>query len=379
MQQLICADRVLTGHGWLEAGAVGVSAGRVEWVGSAAGAPHAQQRIELGDAILAPGFIDLQVNGGGGVLFNDDRSPQALARIAAAHRHFGTTGFLATLISDTPGATAEAVQATRNALAIGTPGLLGLHLEGPFLAAERRGVHRAEHFREPSDNDIGALCAHGLQHLLITVAPEHIRPAQIQRLCDAGIRLSAGHSAASFEQALAAFAAGLSGVTHLFNAMPSLAGRAPGLLGAALLNRAMWCGLIVDGHHLHPASLQLAVQMKPGRCFLVSDAMSPVGSDIDEFVLDGRKVHVRNGRLETEQGVLAGACLDMSLAVRNCLAQSGLPLDEVLRMASTYPADFLGARERGRIEVGVYADLVQLSPELEAVATWINGEHVVKR
>lgn len=378
MDQLICADRVLTSDGWHESAAIGVSAGRVAWIGNAADAPHAKQRIELGDATLAPGFIDLQVNGGGGVLFNDDRSPPALARIAAAHRRFGTTGFLATLISDTPGATSEAVQAARDALATGTPGLLGLHLEGPFLAAERRGVHRAEHFREPSDDDIEALSAHGLQHMLITVAPEHIRPAQIQRLCDAGIRLAAGHSAASFEQALAAFEAGLSGVTHLFNAMPPLAGRAPGLLGAALLDRAVWCGLIVDGHHLHPASLQLALRMKPGRCFLVSDAMSPVGTDIEEFVLDGRKVLVRNGRLETEHGVLAGACLDMSLAVRTCLAQSGLPLEEVLRMASTYPADFLGARERGRIEVGACADFVQLSSELEAVATWIEGEHLAK-
>lgn len=375
MDQCIHAARILGSQGWLEDAAVALEAGRVRWLGPRAQAPQAAQLVELGEGLLAPGFIDLQVNGGGGVLFNDARSPEALARIASAHRRFGTTGMLPTLISDTPQAMQEALQAARDATALGVPGVLGLHLEGPFLAPERCGVHRPEHFRSPSEADIEGLCAHGLPHLLMTVAPEQVCPEAIARLAAGGVHVCAGHSAASFEQARAAFDAGLGGVTHLFNAMPPLSGRGPGLLGAALLDASIYCGLIVDGHHLHPASLALALRLKPERCFLVTDAMSSVGSDLLEFVLDGRRVLVRGGRLETEDGVLAGAHLDMSQAVRNCFAQSGLPLDRVLRMASTVPADFLGERQRGRIEVGAHADLVHLDAGLRVRGTWVGGDY----
>jgi N-acetylglucosamine-6-phosphate deacetylase len=373
MEQLIRAARVLGPSGWLESGAVGIELGRIAWVGPASQAPGAEIEMNLGDDLLAPGFIDLQVNGGGGALLNDDCSASAMKLIAEAHRRLGTTAILPTLISDTPQALQRALAAARQAIAERIPGVLGLHLEGPFLSPERRGVHRAEHFRPISSEELASLRAHGLPHLLLTLAPEAVEAWQISQLREAGVRLAAGHSAASYEQARSAFAAGVEGVTHLFNAMPPLSGRAPGLLGAALLDPSVWCGLIVDGHHLHPASLQLAMQSKPGRCFLVSDAMSPVGTALDEFVLDGRRVLVRNGRLETEDGTLAGACLDLSAAVRNCVAQTGAAPEAALRMASTYPADFLGLVDRGRIEVGAWADLVQLSPDLHARATWVEG------
>lgn len=379
MDQLIRAARVLTPSGWLERGAVGIANGRIAWVGSAAEAPGGAgaESIDLGSDLLAPGFIDLQVNGGGGVLLNDTPTVEAMQRIATAHRRFGTTSLLPTLISDTPQAMQRALAAAREAVTLKTPGVLGLHLEGPYLAQERRGVHCEAHFRTPDASEVEQLVTHGLPHLLLTVAPERISAATLTRLQSAGIRLSAGHTAANYDQAVAAFNHGVRGVTHLFNAMQPWAGRAPGLLGAALLDERIYCGLIVDGHHLHAATLQLALRMKPGRCFLVSDAMPPVGSEQDEFSLDGRRILVRDGRLETEDGVLAGAYLDMGTAVRVCLEQSGLPLEEVLRMASTYPADFIGAGDRGRIEVGTRADLVQLSPDLRAVSTWVSGQRSV--
>jgi N-acetylglucosamine-6-phosphate deacetylase len=377
MQQLIRAARVLGSEGWLQHAAVGIDGGRIVWVGAATQAPRAQTEWDLGEDVLAPGFIDLQVNGGGGVLLNDDCSASAMRRIADAHRRFGTTVILPTLISDTPQAMRGALAAAREAVAERVPGVLGLHLEGPYLSPERRGVHRAEHFRPIADEEHAALLAHGLPHLLLTLAPETVEPQALRDLREAGIRLAAGHSAASYEQAEAAFSAGVEGVTHLFNAMPPISARAPGLLGATLLNQNVWAGLIVDGHHLHAASLQLALRCKPGRCFLVSDAMSPVGTAMDEFMLDGRRVRVRGGRLETEDGTLAGACIDLCTAVRFCHAQSQAPLDEVLRMASTYPADFLRVRDRGRIEVGAWADLVDLSPELRAKATWVEGQREV--
>jgi len=278
------------------------------------------------------------------------------------------------LISDTPTAMRAALHAARQAISERVPGVIGLHLEGPYLSAEKRGVHRAEHFRSISDEELRQLGAHGLPHLLLTLAPEAVPLSAIEQLRAAGIRLSAGHSAASFDQACAGFDAGIEGVTHLFNAMPPLSARAPGLVGAALLRSDVWAGLIVDGHHLHPASLQLALRNKPGRCFLVSDAMSSVGSAQTEFMLDGRRVLVRNGRLETEDGTLAGAQLDLCCAVRNCHIQSDASLAEVLCMASTYPADFLGVTDRGRIQVGAWCDLVQLSPDLHARATWVEGQ-----
>lgn len=373
MDLLLCASRVLTPAGWLERGAVGVLDGRIEWVGAAADAPVGIEVIDLGDDQLVPGFIDLQVNGGGGVLLNDEPTLDAMRRIAEAHRRFGTTSLLPTLISDTPETMRKALAAAREAVAQRVSGVLGLHLEGPYLSDERRGVHCQAHFRVPDAPELELLTRHGLPHVLLTLAPERVDAALIARLQAAGVRLAAGHSAASYEQAQAAFELGVRGVTHLFNAMPPWTGRGPGLVGAALLDERVYCGLIVDGHHLHPATLQLALRMKPGRCFLVSDAMPPVGSDLDAFNLDGRRIWVRNGRLETEDGVLAGAFLDMATAVRTCLYQSGLPLEEVLRMASTYPADFIGAQDRGRIQAGAFADLVQLSPALDVVRTWVAG------
>ena len=374
MDQCIRAARVLTSTGWQEDTAVLVRGGRIGWIGPAAQAPAAAEEIELSDGVLAPGFIDLQVNGGGGVLLNDDCSASAMRRIAAAHRRFGTTALLPTLISDTPEAMYAALAAAREAVAEGIPGVLGLHLEGPYLSPERRGVHRAEHFRPIGAEERAALLSHGLPNLLLTLAPEAVEPRLLGELRAAGVRLSAGHSAACYEQARVAFEAGVEGVTHLFNAMSPLSARAPGLLGAALLDANVWAGLIVDGHHLHAASLRLALHCKPGRCFLVSDAMSPLGTSMQEFVLDGRRVQVRNGRLETDDGTLAGACIDLGTAVRVCLAQTGAALEEVLRMASTYPANFLGLRERGRIEVGAWADLVHLSPDLHARSTWVEGQ-----
>lgn len=374
MQQLIRAARILSTDGWLQQAAVAIDDGRIAWLGPAAQAPRAQIEWDVGADMLAPGFIDLQVNGGGGVLLNDECSASAMRRIAEAHRRSGTTAILPTLISDTPQAMRAALSAARDAVAQPVPGVLGLHLEGPYLSPERCGVHRAEHFRPIADEERAELLAHGLPRLLLTLAPETVQPLLLAELSEAGIHVSAGHSAASCEQAQAAFAAGVRGVTHLFNAMSPLSARAPGLLGAALLAPDVWAGLIVDGHHLHPASLRLALRCKPGRCFLVSDAMPPVGTSMGEFTLDGRRVLVRDGRLETEDGTLAGACIDLGTAVRVCLEQSGAALDEVLRMASTYPADFLGLRDRGRIEVGAWADFVQLSSDLHARATWVEGQ-----
>jgi N-acetylglucosamine-6-phosphate deacetylase len=331
------------------------------------------------EALLVPGFIDAQVNGGGGVLFNDMPTEAAIRTIVAAHRRFGTTGLLPTFITDDAGKMPAAARAAAHLAAERGSGVLGLHLEGPFLNPERRGVHSAEFIRRPAPADIDALCALAPHfsggRLLVSLAPEMVEDAAIRRLAEAGIAVSGAHSAASFERTQAALAAGLSGFTHLFNAMPPLASRAPGIAAAALADPDAWCGIIADGIHVHPAMLRLALGVKPpGKLFLVTDAMTPFGTEADSFTLYGAPIARRDGRLVTADGTLAGADLDMPGAIGNCVKLLGLGLDEALRMASLYPAQFLGlADRRGRIAPGYIADLTLLGPELAVLGTWVAG------
>ncbi|MGR0183743.1 N-acetylglucosamine-6-phosphate deacetylase [Azospirillum aestuarii] len=352
--------------------------------------PPEAEVTDLGGGILAPGFIDLQVNGGGGALFNDTPDLPTLRRIAEAHRRFGTTGLLPTLITDSAETRAAAVAAVRAGMAQGMPGLLGIHLEGPHIAPERRGVHDARFIAPPDAGDLALLGGLSGLPALVTLAPEAVPPEQIRRLAAAGLRIAAGHSAATWAQAKAGFAAGITGVTHLFNAMSPLGSREPGMVGAALEEDGVWCGIIVDGHHVHDASVRLAWKAKArGRLFLVTDAMPPVGAtqpgatepgatQPGGFQLYGEDIRVEDGRCVTADGTLAGSALDMATAVRNAVERVGIPLDEALRMASAYPADFMGmAARRGRIRPGLAADLVHLDERLRVRATWISGKMAV--
>lgn len=331
------------------------------------------QRLTGG--MLAAGFIDAQANGGGGVLLNDAPTANGVRTICDAHARFGTTALLPTLITDSPAITAKAVASVRDAIGSGTLGCLGLHLEGPFLSPERRGAHDANLIRTMTEADVDEVLSLGIETLLITVSPERIAPAIIRRLVDGGVIVSLGHSNATYDQILAAVDAGARGVTHLYNAMSPLTHRAPGVVGGALDSGALWCGLIADGHHVHPAAIRIALGAKrpPGRIFLVTDAMSTVGSDQQTITLNGRTVWRRNGALELEDGTLAGSDLDMMSAVRFLVQQVGIELDEALRMASTYPAEFLKRPELGRIAPGARADLVHIDDDLHVRAVWRAG------
>ena len=332
-------------------------------------------RRDLQGRYLLPGFIDCQVNGGGDVLFNDAPTAESVRRIGAAHRRYGTTGFLPTLISDSRETMAAAIAATDAAIAAGVPGVLGIHLEGPYLAPLRKGAHDATRFRQPDADDIALAASLARGVTLVTLAPEQVSDAALADLVRRGVVVAAGHTAASYEQLMHAFALGVRGVTHLFNAMTPLTSREPGAVGAALDHRDSWCGLINDGHHVHAASLRTAIRAKPpGRMFLVTDAMPPVGGERGEFLLAGQRVLVRDGLCVNEQGALAGSALDMLTAVRNTVEQLGLPLAEAARMASTYPAEFLGLGDRyGRIAAGHAADFVVLGDDWTVHETWIAG------
>lgn len=325
-------------------------------------------------AWLAPGFVDCQVNGGGDVLFNDAPTPETVHRIVAAHRRLGTTALLPTLISDTPDKMSAAMKAVREARKANA-GVLGIHLEGPFLALERPGVHNPAVFRIPTDADADRLIAGRCGVMLVTLAPERAPAGFIARLAGAGVRVSLGHSAATYEEAKAALAEGLTGFTHLFNAMPPLSSRAPGPIAAALETPDAWFGLIVDGYHVAPAMLRLALR-GAGHPMLVSDGMPPVGGRKPGFMLNGEMIAVRDGRCARADGTLAGAAISMADAVRNSVTLLGIPLTEALRYAAAEPAAFLGLADTlGRIAPGWRADLVAFDPGSLAVhQTWVAGE-----
>jgi N-acetylglucosamine-6-phosphate deacetylase len=368
--------RILTGEQIVSGQAVLLADGRIEALVAAAD-PRCRDasRTDLEGRLLVPGFIDVQVNGGGGVLFNDDPSLESIRAIGAAHRRYGTTGFLPTLISEDMDTIARAMAAVQSSLDAKLPAVLGIHVEGPFLNRTRRGVHDPKHLRLLDDEAAALLCSLRGGRTVLTLAPELTSAEMISRLAAQGILISAGHSDANYEQATAAIAHGVRGFTHLFNAMAPLAPREPGIIAAALYDPNTWCGIIVDGHHVHPVILKLALRCKrPDRFMLVTDAMPPVGSPEPTFVLQGRTIHVADGVCRDENGTLAGTALDMATAVRNAVSLLDLSIVEAVRMASEYPAEFLGlGHELGRIAPGYRANLALLDDDLKVRRTWIDG------
>ena len=332
--------------------------------------------IDVRGRRLAPGFVDIQVNGGGGVLFNESPTADSLRTIGEAHSRFGATGFLPTLISDDDEAMRAAIAAVRRARRERVPGVLGLHLEGPYLNPARHGAHDAGEFRKIDEQAIALLTSLGRGAVtLVTLAPEMTAIETIERLRAAGVIVFAGHSEADYETCRRAVDAGLSGFTHLFNAMPPMMGRAPGIVAAALdLDDAVF-SVIADGHHVHPASLRVALAAKkPGKAVLVTDAMPTVGSTLTEFRLGGERVELRDGVLRNRSGSLAGSHLNMLEAVQNAIALTGIHWTEAVRMASSYPARAIGlADRRGFVARGYRADLLELNEDMSLRRTWISG------
>jgi N-acetylglucosamine-6-phosphate deacetylase len=337
---------------------------------------QAAQRHDLGGHLLLPGFIDSQVNGGGGVLFNDAPDVATIRAIGRAHRKFGTTGFLPTLISADLDVVARAIAAVQGAIQAGVPGVLGIHIEGPFLNVVRKGVHDPAKLRELDTSAVGLLTSLRGGKTLVTLAPEMTTPDIIQHLVSAGVVVSAGHTNATYAEIATALRHGLRGFTHLFNAMSQLTGREPGVVGAALDDRDSWCGIIVDGEHTDPVVLRIALRCKPhSRFMLVTDAMPSVGTDASSFDLQGRTITVSGNVCIDEDGRLAGSNIDMAGCVRNAMNLLHLPLPEAVRMASRYPAEFLGlAHDTGRIRPGYRANLVLADETLNVLETWIDGQ-----
>ncbi|WP_119387860.1 N-acetylglucosamine-6-phosphate deacetylase [Taklimakanibacter lacteus] len=367
--------RLFDGEQFHDGMAVVIADGRIEKLVTASKLDGAITATDLAGGILAPGFIDAQVNGGGGALLNGDPSIATIRRMAEAYRVFGTTSLLPTVITDAPEIIRAAAEAVARARRENVPGVIGIHIEGPFLDPRRQGAHPPEHIREITPADIAWLKELDCGIVLLTVAPSHVSPDAIRELSAAGIIVSLGHSDATAREANAALAAGARGFTHLYNAMSQLQHREPGMVGAALADRESYCGIIADGHHVDPLALKVALAAKPrGRLFLVTDAMPPAAGGPPSFELQGRKITARNGRLELDNATLAGSILTMDEAVRYCVDQLGVDLAEALRMAALYPAAFLRKdRELGRILPGYCANLVHLTDDLAVERTWIDG------
>ena len=372
----VLSERVFDGRRWHDHAAVLIEGGgRIHGLAAWGEVPHDWPQRRLPDGtVLAPGFIDLQVNGGGGILLNDEPSAEAMRAIARAHRRFGTTACLPTLITDALQQTQAAIAAARSAA--GRDGVLGLHLEGPLINPARAGIHRKDRIAAATLADLDWLAdLAGAGHSLITLAPERLPNGFLRKLATTGVRVSAGHSEATTETVLRAIADGLSGVTHLFNAMPPMAGRTPGIIGAALAEPSLTAGIIVDGTHVDAVAVRAAFAAKGADAIaLVTDAMPSVGAKLDRFELMGRTISLREGRLTADDGTIAGAQLDMASAVRNAVWLAKLPLEDALRAASFTPAKFLGVEhERGALIRGARADMVALTPDIEVIGTWLGG------
>jgi N-acetylglucosamine-6-phosphate deacetylase len=329
----------------------------------------------LDGGLLAPGFIDVQVNGGGGALLNQNPSVEVVRTIARSHRRFGTTGLLPTVITDAPDIISAAIAAVREAQGEAASGVLGIHIEGPFLDLRRKGAHDPNFIRSMTAADVEGLEHTNCGSLMLTIAPNKVPPAIIRKLVDIGVRVSLGHSDASFAEARAALVAGATSFTHLFNAMSQLTGREPGMVGAALADTTCFIGIIADGHHVHDATLKLALASTSlDRFMLVSDAMPPAAGGPDSFALQGRAVTRINGRLQLADGTLAGSNLTMDEAVRYAVNHLGVPLEHALQMASRNPARFLGRKDLGHIAPGALASFVHLDDSLKVLETWVDGQ-----
>ena len=367
--------RIFDGTDFLDGKSVIVRDGNVDKIVDAAALPADLTVIDGNGQMLAPGLIDVQVNGGGGVLLNDQPTVDGVRAIMQAHRKYGTTAMLPTLITDHRDKMETAIAAVTDAIDAGVPGIVGIHLEGPYLNPERKGVHSADIIRPMEDDAIELLTRLSNGRILVTMAPEKAAKGTIKALAEKGVLVCAGHTAGNYAHIQSAIDEGLRGFTHLFNAMSPMNHREPGVAGAAMADDTTWCGLIADGYHVHPAVLKVAIRAKAtGKIMLVTDAMPTVGADDKRFTLGGEEIIAADGRCALADGTLAGSDLDMISAVKNCVEMVGLNLGEALRMASLYPAEFLKLDDKmGRIAPGYQADMILFDDAFNVSRSWING------
>ena len=370
--QLISAQKILTPEGLLSNQTLCIQNGIIQHIRAAS----EQEMQDSYPGTLIPGYVDVQVNGGGGILFNQAPTYNSLNTMASAHLQFGTTSMMPTLITDTCEVMMQAADAVSEAIAAGHPNIEGIHFEGPFLSTPKKGIHKAGYIRSPGDKELAILCRKDIGKVIVTVAPENVSTSLIKELVAEGVKVSVGHTNATFEQTYAALDAGATGFTHLYNAMSAFTSRAPGVVGAALLNNNACCGLIVDHQHVHPKSAELAIKTKTAdKIMLVTDAMAHVGSDIARLDFFDTEICREGNKLTTPDGTLAGSCLDMHSALLNVCRDLQVSLSDASKMASTTPARFLGIEQTlGSIAEGKKANVLLINERYELEKVWLNGQ-----
>jgi len=373
--------RIYTGHEVLDNHAVVIADGMIERVCPLEALPAGTETRDVNGALIAPGFIDLQLNGCGGVQFNDDTnaiSVETLTVMQRANEKSGCTSFLPTLITSTDELIKRAVEVMRAYLAQNANQALGLHLEGPWLNPLKKGTHDPALIRKPDAALVDFLCENADVIAKITLAPEQVDSEIITRLSKAGIVISAGHSYATSDEAREGISAGISFATHLYNAMPPITGREPGLIGTLFDSPDVWCGIIADGLHVNYVNIRNAKRLKGDKLILVTDATAPAGAAIDQFIFAGKTIYYRDGLCVDEQGTLSGSALTMIEAVANSVEHAGISLEESLRMATLYPARAMGVEDKlGSVTAGKVANLTVFTRDYQIIQTFVNGDEVL--
>ncbi|NOI56445.1 N-acetylglucosamine-6-phosphate deacetylase [Vibrio coralliilyticus] len=368
--------KIYTGNGVLVDHAVVIKDQLIDSVCPVADLPQGLETIDLNGVNVSPGFIDLQLNGCGGVMFNDEITAETMQVMHKANLKSGCTSYLPTLITSSDEDMRQAIAAARDYHAQYQNQSLGLHLEGPYLNVMKKGIHSVDYIRPSDDSMINFICENADVITKVTLAPEHNAPEHIQQLKDAGIIVAIGHTNATYAEARKGFESGITFATHLFNAMTPMVGREPGVVGAIYDTPDVYAGVIADGFHVDYANIRIAHKIKGEKLVLVTDATAPAGADMDYFIFVGKKVYYRDGKCVDENGTLGGSALTMIEAVQNTVEHVGIALDEALRMATLYPAKAIGVEEQlGRVKQGMVANLAIFDRDFKVQATVVNGQY----
>ncbi|NUW66553.1 N-acetylglucosamine-6-phosphate deacetylase [Vibrio coralliilyticus] len=368
--------KIYTGNDVLVDHAVVIKDQLIDSVCPVADLPQDFETIDLNGVNVSPGFIDLQLNGCGGVMFNDEITAETMQVMHKANLKSGCTSYLPTLITSSDEDMRQAIAAARDYHAQYQNQSLGLHLEGPYLNVMKKGIHSVDYIRPSDDSMINFICENADVITKVTLAPEHNAPEHIQQLKDAGIIVAIGHTNATYAEARKGFESGITFATHLFNAMTPMVGREPGVVGAIYDTPDVYAGVIADGFHVDYANIRIAHKIKGEKLVLVTDATAPAGADMDYFIFVGKKVYYRDGKCVDENGTLGGSALTMIEAVQNTVEHVGIALDEALRMATLYPAKAIGVEEQlGRVKQGMVANLAIFDRDFKVQATVVNGQY----
>ena len=377
MKQAITGSKLFNGIDFIEHKALLIEDQHIAGIVNEDAIPTDFQVKKLDGGILSPGFIDLQVNGGGGKLFNNSPDKESLNTIISAHQYFGTTSIMPTVISDSLNILQKCTDTISNEID-NNHSLLGIHIEGPFFNVKYRGVHQKQYINTINASYLNLFETLDKFPVMLTLAPECISIKQLKHLNSLGFKILAGHTDANYDQLEEAVKYGLDGFTHLFNAMGQISAREPGVVGSAFDFDETSASIIVDLHHVHPSLINLSFKQKPkGKLFFVSDSMATINHGEPSFELYDEVVSESNGRIINSEGKLAGSSITQIDAIKNAYQKCSIPLESAISMATLYPAEYLGVSDYiGQLKKGYRADLAHFDSNFHVQNVWLAGKQI---